>query len=169
MEFAGMLLASKEIAPAVAASLELDAEEIALLIGSSSSTKKVQSIFEEASRIREAERISDIESGWSLVPAHGMHSVAGELGGALVRKGDLLEHPVQAVRIDAKSEPEGKGIAEHSAVAPSTKQDEAGPGASNDRPLPEAKAKRKPGRPRKSESKAKADGAAKRQRSLFEF
>jgi replication factor C large subunit len=169
MEFAGMLLASKEIAPAVAASLELDAEEIALLIGSSSSTKKVQSIFEEASRIREAERISDIKTGWSTVPAHDMQGVAGELGRGLSRKGEVLDHPVQAVRIDAKAEPEGKGIAEHSAAAPSTKQDETVPGASQEMQLPEAKAKRKPGRPRKSESKAKADGAAKRQRSLFEF
>lgn len=64
MGFVGMLLKARKIAPKVAAELDLVAEEIALLIGSTPSTKKVQTIFEEAQRIREAETIEDIELAW---------------------------------------------------------------------------------------------------------
>ncbi|MFB3764977.1 MAG: replication factor C large subunit [Methanotrichaceae archaeon] len=64
MDFVGQLLKDKRLAPKVAAELGLDAEEIALLIGSTSTTKKVQTIFEEAQRLREEERVADIEFSW---------------------------------------------------------------------------------------------------------
>jgi len=64
MDFIGLLLKSKKLAPKVAAELNFSPDEIALLIGSTTSTKKVQSIFEEAQKIREAEEIEDIELGW---------------------------------------------------------------------------------------------------------
>jgi replication factor C large subunit len=64
MDFLGILLGSRELAPKVAAELDLSAEEIALLTGSTPSTKKVQSVFEEAQRIREAERVEEIETVW---------------------------------------------------------------------------------------------------------
>jgi replication factor C large subunit len=62
--FLGMLLKNKDLAPKVAALLELNSEEIALVMGSSSSTKKVQTIHEEAQKLLEAEREEKIEMGW---------------------------------------------------------------------------------------------------------
>lgn len=64
MDFIGLLLKDKRLAPKVAAELGLDAEEIAMLIGSTSTTKKVQTIFEESQKLRDEERIEDIEFSW---------------------------------------------------------------------------------------------------------
>jgi replication factor C large subunit len=64
MDFVGMLLKDKKGAPQLAARLDLTAEEIALLMGSSPGTKKVQNIFEEAMRIRSREQIEEIELAW---------------------------------------------------------------------------------------------------------
>ena len=64
MDFTGMLLKDKKIAAPLAAELGLDAEEIALLLGSTPATKKVQTIYEEAMKIRSAEEIEDIELAW---------------------------------------------------------------------------------------------------------
>ena len=77
MGFVGLLLADKKRAVSLAAELELETEEIALLLGSTPTTKKVQSIFEEASKMRAAELYEEIELGWQstgraqqpLVPA----------------------------------------------------------------------------------------------------
>lgn len=59
-----MLLKDKKGAPQLAARLDLTAEEIALLMGSSPGTKKVQNIFEEAMRIQSREQIKEIELAW---------------------------------------------------------------------------------------------------------
>jgi replication factor C large subunit len=64
MGFVGLLLKDKRIAASLAAELELEAEEIALLMGSTPTTKKVQVIFEEAQKIKEAEAVKDIELAW---------------------------------------------------------------------------------------------------------
>jgi replication factor C large subunit len=64
MGFIGLLLKSKKLAPLVAAELDLNADEIALLMESNVTTKKVQSIFEEAQKIRERERVEEIELAW---------------------------------------------------------------------------------------------------------
>jgi replication factor C large subunit len=64
MDFMGQLLGSKKVAPLVAAELDLNQDEIALLMGSTPTTKKVQSIFEQAQALREKEAEEDIEFGW---------------------------------------------------------------------------------------------------------
>jgi replication factor C large subunit len=64
MDFVGMLLKNKLHAPKVAALLDLNDEEIALLMGSRPTTKKVSNIYEEAQRLREAEVIEEIEFAW---------------------------------------------------------------------------------------------------------
>jgi hypothetical protein len=156
MGFVGLLLKDKKNAAQLAAELELDAEEIALLLGSTSATKKVQVLFEEAQKIREAETIEEIELAWhgtaqrsfAPAPAHG---------------GETLE-------ISAEAEP--TQVAESSLLAaPEVVAGPAGPAAAKS----EAK---KRGRPRKAESEAKAEiktapeaktEAVKRQKSLFDF
>ncbi|HPW72720.1 MAG TPA: replication factor C large subunit, partial [Methanothrix sp.] len=64
MDFVGMLLRNKKSAPQLAAQLELTAEEVALLLGSSPGTKKVQGIIDEAVRIQSREQIEKIELAW---------------------------------------------------------------------------------------------------------
>jgi len=64
MDFVGMLLRNKKSAPQLAAQLELTAEEVALLLGSSPGTKKVQGIIDEAVRIQSREKIEKIELAW---------------------------------------------------------------------------------------------------------
>jgi len=64
MEFFGLLLKNKALAPRVTALLEFTTEEIAYLMGSKSTTKKVSRIHDEAQRLLEDERIAEIESGW---------------------------------------------------------------------------------------------------------
>lgn len=64
MDFSGLLLKSKLLAPAVAAELDLNLDEIALLMETTPTTKKVQTIFDEAQKIRESELAEEIELGW---------------------------------------------------------------------------------------------------------
>jgi len=64
MGFLGRLLKDKKTAAPLAAELELEAEEIALLMDSTPTAKKVQMIFEEAQKIREAEAVAEIELAW---------------------------------------------------------------------------------------------------------
>lgn len=70
MGFIGTLLRSKKVASRVAAELDLNPDEIALLMESTPTTKKVMSIFEEAQKIREEEIVEDIELAWGGSP-HG--------------------------------------------------------------------------------------------------
>ncbi|ABK14261.1 MAG: replication factor C large subunit [Methanothrix sp.] len=67
LNFVGALLRSKKTGAAVAASLGLNIEEIALLTGSSPTTKKVQKLFEDAQKIIEAEQIAMIDRGLKIV------------------------------------------------------------------------------------------------------
>ncbi len=68
MVFVGLLLKHKQTAVPLAAELELEEEEIALLLGSTPTTKKVQAIFEEAQKMRAAEAVQDIELAWHGTP-----------------------------------------------------------------------------------------------------
>ena len=157
MGFVGLLLKDKKNAAPLAAELELDAEEIALLLGSASATKKVQVLFEEAQRIREAETIDEIELAWHGTPQRSLgrapQAVAGE-----IRERDVEAEPPKIAEPILPAGPE---------VGPSP----AEPAAAKS----EAK---KRGRPRKAESEAKAEikaapeaktEAGKRQKSLFDF
>ena len=88
MDFVGMLLKDKKKAPGLAAQLDLTAEEIALLLGSSQSTKKVQNIFEEAMRIRSREEIEEIELAWRKSSQPSLTQMSGGLTQTLSEKDD---------------------------------------------------------------------------------
>jgi replication factor C large subunit len=79
LDFIGLLLRDKKLGSRVAAELNLDSEEIALLIESSSSTKKVLAIFEEAQRLLEAERVEEIELAWHKLPQNAVQSISKRL------------------------------------------------------------------------------------------
>ncbi len=144
MGFMGLLLKDKRIAASLAAELELEAEEIALLMGSTPTTKKVQVIFEEAQKIREAEAIKDIELAW-----HGTAQRA-------------LGHAPEAARVHAEPPAEGPN-----ALPASPAPEE--PAATK----PEARKRGRPRKVEsepKVETKAEAvPEAGKRQKSLFDF
>ncbi len=65
INFIGLLLKDKNKAAPLAAELDLGIEEIALLIDSSPNTKKVQTVFETAQKIRDTETVDEIELAWN--------------------------------------------------------------------------------------------------------
>ncbi|HPT38417.1 MAG TPA: replication factor C large subunit [Methanothrix sp.] len=178
MDFVGLLLADrkKEKAALLAAELALDADEIALLLKSSTTTKKVQSIFEEALRIRTAEEYEEIEMGWQATAQHSLGSASTPASA----KPQRSEGPLDALLTEATSSAsrlEGTGSGTVAAEMP-----KAGPAASGPKPDEASEIKqakpdqpKKRGRPRKAESEAKPEkkaetkAAAKRQKSLFDF
>lgn len=176
MGFVGLLLADRKRAATLAADLALDAEEIALLLGSAPTTKKVQSIFEEASKIRAAEEFEDIELSW-----HGAGTGTSQqpLGGTPLTR--AVSAQTQAVQADAGAVQVGADVA-GAVPASDEKAVETQPprvepaAATESQPGSAAKPEgRKRGRPKKAESggkaekKAEAKPAAKRQKSLFDF
>jgi replication factor C large subunit len=109
MGFVGLMLKDKKTAAPLAAELDLEAEEIALLLGSAPTTKKVQTIFEEAMKIRNAEEIEDIEMAWHSTAQHSLMGAsearatpaqtgAGEAdeGAASMNMGAVQENAVDA-------------------------------------------------------------------------
>jgi replication factor C large subunit len=183
MGFVGLLLADKKKAVPLAAELELDADEIALLLGSTSSTKKVQNIFEEATKMRAAELFEEIELGW-----HGTGTAQQPLGGTPLTR--AVSEQMQVAQAGAGAVQVGAGVTEvvqasaekASAVRAELPRSEAAPAVG---PMPEETAAapesqpgsatkpegRKRGRPKKAESEGKAEAkpTAKRQKSLFDF
>jgi replication factor C large subunit len=174
MGFVGLLLNNKKIAASLAAELLLDAEEIALLLGSTPTTKKVQTLFEEAMKIRSAEEIEDIELAWHGTAQHALSHVpearASGAGLASFAGAELDAVEPQAV------ETAGAGIGRSD--VPKVEVGPAKPAVSVSRPDG-----RKRGRPRKvlaeddaamekktaPEAKPVAPTAAKKQKSLFDF
>jgi replication factor C large subunit len=167
MGFIGLLLKDKRLAPKVAAELDLNPEEIALLTGSTPTTKKVQAVYEEALRIREAEAVEEIELAWGGSPQRSLQRTSDEI---------------------AEQRPAGKAEAEAKADSPEAISPTGGPLVEN--PLakgntsPKADVPKKGrGRPRKAkpEEDTKVDSkvdkkpeplsaqTGKRQRSLFDF
>lgn len=102
MDHLGLLLKSKKIAAPVAAELDLNVDEIALLIESTTSTKKVQSIFEEAQKIRQAELVEEIELGWHR-PEQGL-------------QGQFQRQPKKEVASPMKSESEPMRLEQNESV-----------------------------------------------------
>jgi replication factor C large subunit len=160
MGFVGLLLADKKKSAPLAAELELEAEEIALLLGSSPSTKKVQSIFEEAQKIREAEEIQEIELGWQGTAQRSL----GHTPQAASSDGAL------EAALTAAAKPDGAAPAEPAKAEAAP----AGGPEGEEKPAggPEMMAPtRKRGRPKKAEGGEKKVEAreGKRQKSLFDF
>ena len=171
MGFVGLLLADKKRAVSLAAELALEAEEIALLLGSASTTKKVQSIFEEALKIRAAEEFEEIELGWRDRAQQPL---------ALVRA-PQARADAGAVQVGADVTTEA-GAKEASAVEAEPPRAEAAVPPVQEEPAAAAESQpgsalqpRKRGRPKKAEGEGKAETktegkpAAKRQKSLFDF
>lgn len=164
MDFVGMLLKDKKNAPRLAAQLELTAEEIALLLGSSPGTKKVQNIFEEAMRIQSREQIEEIELAWRKGSQPTLSKMPGVLAQTLSVKGQQDDEPGYLAQLPAE-----EGV-RTSAPAPPDQQ--IGPIG------PEAKEPGRRGRPRKTDDQAKTEKkdikesvprSGKRQKSLFDF
>jgi replication factor C large subunit len=158
MGFVGLLLKDKKIAAPLAAELELEAEEIALLLGSTTTTKKVQVLFEEAQKIREAEKIEEIELAWHGTAQRSLGR-APQVGASEMRETSVKSEPTQVAEPILSADPEvGPSPAEPSAAKSEAK---------------------KRGRPRKAESEAKVEKAevkpeaktemGKKQKSLFDF
>ena len=59
-----LLLKDPETGPKVAALLDFTVEEIALLLGTKPTTKKVAKLYDAAQEIIEEERVSEIEVAW---------------------------------------------------------------------------------------------------------
>ena len=164
MGFVGLLLADKKKAANLAAELGLEAEEIALLLGSNPTTKKVQSIFEEASKIRAAELYEEVELGWQGTAQHSLGHVPQQ---ATVSKAEAKAQPEETIL------PSPASVAATEPVrAAGPKPEDASPaGAEVAAALP-----KKRGRPKKAEGEGKAEkktetktAAGKRQKSLFDF
>ncbi len=64
MGFFGLLLKNPEMGPKVAALLDFSVEEIALLLGTKPTTKKVSKLYDAAQELLEEERVSEIEVAW---------------------------------------------------------------------------------------------------------
>jgi len=64
MGFFGLLLKDQKTGPMVAALLDFSVEEIALLMGTKPTTKKVAKLYDAAQEIIEEERVSEIEGAW---------------------------------------------------------------------------------------------------------
>jgi replication factor C large subunit len=182
MGFVGLLLADKKKAVPLAAELELDADEIALLLGSTSTTKKVQNIFEEAMKIRAAEEFEEIELGW-----HGTGTAQQPLGGTPLARAPQAQAEAGAVQVGAEVTKVAQVSTEKSNVVVA-EPPKAGPATQPVGPKPEDPAAtaeglegsaarpegRKRGRPKKAESEGKAEKKTeakpgKRQKSLFDF
>jgi replication factor C large subunit len=174
MGFVGLLLKDKKIAAPLAAELELVEEEIALLLGSTPATKKVQSIFEEAQRIRSAEEIEDIELAWHGKAQNVLtHAEAPESQARAVPLRANAGLDTSGAKPQAAYEAKASGKKERPPEAPRT-------GAGPTEPVAAASEARKRGRLRKvvadedvkRETKAAPVAkkeSGKRQRSLFDF
>jgi replication factor C large subunit len=178
MGFVGLLLKDKKAAAPLAAELDLEAEEIALLLGSAPTTKKVQTLFEEALKIRNAEEIEDIEMAWhstaqrSLAGASEVRATpafAGEAdeGAASIVTGAVLDSTLSATSSNDESNLSASAVGPGQAEPAAANQGQEGTAAK-----PEGN---RPGNPRKEVNVAKVEkkeakpAVGRGQKSLFDF
>jgi hypothetical protein len=191
MGFVGLLLKDKKTAAPLAAELDLEAEEIALLLGSAPTTKKVQSIFEEALKIRTAEEIEDIELAWHSTAQHSLSGAAAARtmpartsAGETDARVTSFEQTCDAVQtiavpestVNATPEPH---VADSSPPSPAVGLSQVEPALAKNDPCQDAIATKPEGRKRcrqgKVEEEAKEEKAkakpevGRRQKSLFDF
>jgi replication factor C large subunit len=188
MGFVGLLLKDKKTAAPLAAELDLEAEEIALLLGSAPTTKKVQTIFEEALKIRNAEEIEDIEMAWHSTAQHSLvgasearatpacadeadeGAASFEQTGDVVRTDAVPESTMNATPEPLQADPNlysatdvGPGQAKPAAASRGQEGTVANPEGN------------RPGSPRKEEKEAKVEkkeakpAVGRGQKSLFDF
>jgi|WetSurMetagenome_2_1015567.scaffolds.fasta_scaffold16087_4 replication factor C large subunit len=181
MGFVGLLLADKKKAIPLAAELELDADEIALLLGSTPSTKKVQNIFEGAMKLREAEEYQDIELSWAARAQQPLAAARPERTESLAGRADAgpaqvgVAEAVQAIADIASPLQVEPPIVEAAATASPAvvpRQEEAPADGGTEASAPAQPRKR--GRPKKAEGESRAERKApaageKKQKSLFDF
>ncbi len=107
MDFLGMLLKSKKLAPKIAAELDLNPDEIALLTESAATTKKVQAIFEEAQKIKESELFEEIEMGWHGAAQRSLDRASEEISDPhLIKAARPKPDTQQATNQEVKSKPD---------------------------------------------------------------
>lgn len=182
MGFVGLMLKDKKTAAPLAAELDLEAEEIALLLGSAPTTKKVQTIFEEAMKIRNAEEIEDIEMAWHSTAQHSLvgasearatpaRTGAGEVdeGAASMKTGAVQDSTLSATSEPLRDDPDLPA----SAVGPGQVEPAtANQGQEGTVAKPEGN---RLGNPRKEENEAKVEkkvakpAVGRGQKSLFDF
>jgi replication factor C large subunit len=180
MGFVGLLLKDKKTAAPLAAELDLEAEEIALLLGSAPTTKKVQTLFEEALKIRSAEEIEDIEMAWHSTAQHSLAGV-GEVRATPERAGEADES-VASMKTGAVQESTSIAASEFLRDDPGLPASAVGPGqvepADGNRGREGTVANpegNRPGSPRKEENEAKVEkkeaklAVGRGQKSLFDF
>jgi replication factor C large subunit len=106
MDFLGLTLKSKKLAPKVAAELDLNPDEIALLMESTATTKKVQTIFEEAQKIREAELVEEIELGWHKTAQRSLERASEEIMVEPMRKAESMPSKLDDENVESLAKPE---------------------------------------------------------------
>jgi replication factor C large subunit len=158
MGFVGLLLKDKKIAVPLAAELDLESEEVALLIGSTSTTKKVQTIYEEAQRIRATEANEEIELAW--------HSTAQRsLAGAPEAKTDGRLASVDQATSQSLNQEMAKALTTEP-IPPEVVPSPTEPAAARTRGRPRKVIEEVLNEEKKVEAKPEA---GKRQKSLFDF
>lgn len=182
MGFIGLLLKDKKLAPKVAAELDLNPDEIALLTGSTPTTKKVQAVFEEAQRIREAEAVEEIELAWGGTAQRSIERTTEGTSDEIIEqrsarraeaevdadeeaavKDDLPEASGPATSSPAKSSSTARETALSKADAPKRGRGRPRKAKPEDDPKEEKKAEKKPA------AGAEQAQASRKQRSLFDF
>jgi replication factor C large subunit len=106
MDFLGLTLKSKKLAPKVAAELDLNPDEIALLMESTATTKKVQTIFEKAQKIREAELVEEIELGWHKTAQRSLERASEEIMVEPMRIAESMPSKLDDENVESLAKPE---------------------------------------------------------------
>jgi len=145
MGFFGLLLKDQDTGPKVAALLDFSVEEIALLLGTKPTTKKVAKLYDAAQEIIEEERVSQIEGAWG--------------GSSKSEKAETMERPGRPDKTNSGAPDEEDFEAGSKKIDPEEEKAEpAGEAEPEGKPSADLDGP-EPGEPEKDD----------RQRSLFDF